>query len=99
MGFDTDIATAMGIVSDALGSDATVSRSGAAAVSVKVRMDYNVETMGDFGQVAGTVTMATFVKADWAPAKGDQITIGGRSLIVERIASDDGVEVKAVLNG
>lgn len=99
MSFDTAIAAADASMFAALGQSASIVRGTDPAQTVTVVIEHDQEATGTHGQRVGLATHIHFRKTDWAPQKGDQVTIGASSWRVQRIESDDGYVVKAVLNG
>lgn len=84
---------------DALGVDAFVQRGTAAAVPVRVVVEDGVARVGEYGQVVGRNTLVNFLRAQWAPVRGDLLTIDGATRKVESIDTDDGIVVRVVLHG
>ncbi|HEX7113201.1 MAG TPA: hypothetical protein VF216_12215 [Mizugakiibacter sp.] len=83
----------------ALGVDATVQRGAAAPAAVRVIVRDGVARIGEYGQVLGRARHVSFNRAQWQPARGDVVVIGGDTRTVEAIESDDGYAVEAVLHG
>ena len=77
----------------------TVTRGAAAPVATRCIVEDGVERIGQHGQVIGRVTRLDFIKTEWSPARGDQVSIDGTIRAIEAIDSDDGLVVKAVLHG
>lgn len=78
----------------------TVQR-GVAALPVVARciVDDGTAQVGEYGQVIGRVTRASFIKSEWSPQRGDVITLDSIGRKIESIDEDDGFVVKAVLHG
>jgi hypothetical protein len=83
----------------AFGQSATVVRGTAAPVAVTVVIDRGVAKLGEFGQVIGRVTHASFRLAEWQPRVGDVLAFGSESHSIVAIDADDGFVVQAVLHG
>lgn len=88
---------ALALIQDA-GEPAVVTRGGT-PIDVRVIVEDGVEQMGEFNQVVGRRRVVTFRKAQFAPRRGDQVTVRNETGTVESIDSDDGYLVGAVLNG
>lgn len=85
------------------GVDATVQRGADAPVPVRVIVDYAVRTMGELGQMVGEQDQASFMVAQWRPAKGDVLVwanrFGPATKRVTSLITDDGLEAVVVIRG
>lgn len=105
MSFDHSDVAAMHIdLFDEFGCDGKVSRAGAEPVPVRIIIDRTASRIGDYGQVVGRMTTATFMRAQWSPAQDDVLEwedqLGAHKLQVENPANeDDGFAVTVVLHG
>lgn len=61
-----------------------------------VVLEHGVAVTGEYGQVTGFRSFATFPKAD-APRVGDALTVDGKGHIVDGIDADDGYTTNCVL--
>ncbi len=84
---------------DVFGRDGTVQRGAAAAVPVRVVIDRGVERYGTNGEVVATVTVVSFMVAQWVPTQGDLVVVDAWSKKVDVLDSDDGYVAKAVMYG
>lgn len=84
---------------DALGVDAFVQRGTDDPAPVRVVVEDGVARVGEYGQVIGRTTHASFLRAQWVPVRGDLLTIAGAIRKVESIDTDDGIVVRVVLHG
>ncbi|HDS1834380.1 TPA: hypothetical protein QEM98_000465 [Stenotrophomonas maltophilia] len=84
---------------EVFGQDGTVQRGGDAAVPVRVVIDRGVERYGTNGEVVATVTVVSFMVAQWMPSAGDVVAVGAWSKKVDVLDSDDGYVAKAVMYG
>lgn len=104
MSFDDDFAAdALPALYAQFGTDATVSRGGAAPVAVRVIIDRGQESVGEHGRVYGVMDVAAFQCLQWTPEPGDVLTwsdrFGTHTKTVESVPLDDGLEARAVLHG
>lgn len=83
----------------ALGVSITMQRGTAAAVTVTAIVEDGVAQIGHQGQVIGRMTKVQFLRSQWAPARGDLVTIDGLTRKIEAIDTDDGMVVEVVLHG
>jgi hypothetical protein len=72
----------------------TVTRGAADPVTTRCIVDDGVAVLGEYNQVIGRARRVSFIKTEWAPARGDVITLGDGIVKVERIESDDGQVVE-----
>lgn len=84
---------------EVFGQDGTVQRGSDAAVPVRVVIDRGVERYGTNGEVVATVTVVSFMVAQWIPSAGDVVAVGAWSKKVDVLDSDDGYVAKAVMYG
>lgn len=84
---------------DVFGDAGTVQRGADPAVAVRVVLTRGAARFGEYGQMAGRVTTADFLAAEWQPQSGDVLTAGALVRKVESIESDDGHVVRVVLYG
>lgn len=77
----------------------TVQRGADPAVASRCVIEKGVERVGQYGQVIGSVTHASFIKTEWDPQPRDVVTIDGNARKIEAIDVDDGLVVKVVLHG
>ncbi len=82
-----------------LGEQGTVVRGVGDPVSLTLYVDDGVQDVGQYGRVVGNKRVIAMMKADWAPARGDLITVRGRTSKVEEILTDDGIVVTVVMHG
>lgn len=75
-----------------LGEEAVL-RDGEPAIVVVTE---NVELLGDYGQVAQTVTTATFPVSQ-TPHPGDALTVAGQAWQIDRILRGDAHTVECIL--
>lgn len=99
MSLDTAMPAANASMFAALGVDASVVRGVAAAVTVRVVPIDSEETIGHHHQVTGNDRHLLFIKADWDPAPGDQVTIGAKVQTVGRKLKDDGYVAEVAIRG
>lgn len=78
---------------------ATVQRGAAAPVAVDVVLDEGQVVVGEFGQAAGQVCIASFLVSQFRPRQGDVLTVGVQARTVDSIRKDDGFIAEAVLHG
>lgn len=97
--FDDAMAAADLDLFDAFGQDATVQRGAAAAVDVRVVLEDGVQVLGDYGQVVGTVTQASFINDQWEPQQGDVLALASGTRKVDKIVENDGLVTTVVLHG
>jgi hypothetical protein len=57
---------------------------------VRVYVDRNVQTIGEFNQIAANRTEVSYVRADVAPVKGARLVVDGETFINVEVVSDDG---------
>lgn len=84
---------------DQFGQDGTIQRGAAAPVPVRVVIDQGVKRYGTNGEVVATVTVVSFMVAQWIPSAGDVVSVGAWSKKVDVLDSDDGYVAKAVMHG
>ncbi len=84
---------------EVFGQDGTVQRGGDAPVPVRVVVDRGVERYGTNGEVVATVTVVSFMVAQWVPSAGDVVAVGVWSKKVDVLDSDDGYVATAVMYG
>lgn len=82
-----------------LGEQGTVVRGVAAPVVLMLYVDDAVQDLGQHGRVVGSKRVVAMMKEDWQPARGDVITVRGRTSKVEEILTDDGLVVTVVMHG
>lgn len=99
MSLDSRFAGMDDVLFDEFGIDATVQRGADPAVPVRVIIDEGVQRVGEYGQIVGQVTVASFKVPQWRPKQGDVLTIDGVPRPVQTIDSDDGYVARAVLHG
>ncbi len=87
------------VLFDTFGEAVAVQRGTDAAVAVRVVLERGVERLGDYGQVAGRVTTASFLNSEWIPKPGDVLQLASGDRKVEAIDRDDGKVTVAVLYG
>lgn len=86
------------------GVDAMVRRGTDDPQPVRIVVDRNAKRLGDYGQVVGRMTTASFLVAQWQPQQGDIVSwsdrLGAHAKPVESPShEDDGFVVVAVLHG
>lgn len=84
---------------DEFGIDASVQRGTDPAVPVRVVIDEGVERVGEYGQIVGQVTIASFKVPQWRPQQGDVLTVDGVARPVQTLDSDDGYVARVMLHG
>lgn len=99
MSLDPRFAAMDDVLFDEFGVDGTVQRGAAAPVAVRLIIDEGVVRLGEYGQVIGQVTVASFKVPQWRPLPGDVVTVDGLARKVDDLDSDDGYVAKAVLHG
>jgi hypothetical protein len=82
-----------------LGEQGTVVRGVASPVVLMLYVDDAVQDLGQHGRVVSNKRVVMMMKEDWAPARGDVITVRGRTSKVEEILTDDGLVVTVVVHG
>ncbi len=82
-----------------LGEQGTVVRGVEGPVALMLFVDDAVQDLGQHGRVVSSKRVVMMTKQDWQPARGDVITVRGRTSKVEEILSDDGLVVTVVLHG
>lgn len=78
---------------------ATYVRGTAAAVTTRVIVDDGSQTVGNRGEIQSNKRVITSIKSEYAPQRGDEITVRGVLRKVDAILVDDGYVVQAVLHG
>jgi hypothetical protein len=81
------------------GEDGTVRRDFDDAQPVRVVIERNVAVLGEFGQLLGRVTKASFMRSQWQPREGDVLALSTGPRKIQSIESDDGYVAKVVLHG
>lgn len=84
---------------DVFGQDGTVTREDVIDFPVRVVIDRGVERYGTNGEVVASLTVVSFMTAQWIPSAGDVVTVGAWSKKVDVLDSDDGYVAKAVMYG
>lgn len=97
--FDDAMADADLDLFEVFGEDGTVQRGATDPVDVRVVKEDGVQVLGDYGQVVGVVTQASFINAQWAPVQGDVLVLASGTRKVDRIVENDGLVTVVVLHG
>jgi hypothetical protein len=82
-----------------LGEQGTVVRGATGPVTLMLFVDDAVQDVGQYGRVIGNKRVLSMMRDDWQPARGDVITVRGRTSKVDEILSDDGIAVTVVMHG
>jgi len=82
-----------------LGEQGTVVRGADGPVTLMLFVDDAVQDVGQYGRVIGNKRVLSMMRDDWQPARGDVITVRGRTSKVDEILSDDGIAVTVVMHG
>lgn len=82
-----------------LGEQGTVVRGVADPVAIMLFVDDAVQDVGQYGRVVGNKRVLAMMRDDWQPARGDVITVRGRTSKVDEILADDGIAVTVVMHG
>lgn len=77
----------------------TIKRGTDDAAPGRCIVEDGIEQVGEYGRVVGRATRVSFIKGEWDPQRGDQITIDDVMRPVESIDSDDGLVVQVILHG
>ena len=84
---------------DEFAEPATYVRGSAGALDIRLIVDDGAQTVGSRGEVLSNKRMVSAIKAEYAPERGDEITVRGQTRKVGAILVDDGYVVQAVLHG
>lgn len=94
-----DFAAASRALLATLGEQGTVVRGASAPVTLMLYVDDAVQDVGQYGRVVGNKRVLGMLRDDWQPARGDVITVRGRTAKVDEILTDDGIVVTVVMHG
>lgn len=78
---------------------ATIVRGVEPAVLLTLFVADDVQDVGQYGRVVSNKRIVQAMNIDWLFARGDVITVRGRSARVEDILNNDGIVNTAVLHG
>jgi hypothetical protein len=77
----------------------TIIRDGAGPVPTRCIVEDGAEQLGEYGQVIGRVTKASFIKIEWTPKRGDVVAFeDGCQKTCETLVDDDGLVAEWILN-
>lgn len=104
MSFDDDVFAPMHeALFDTFGVDATVVRGADAPAPVRIIVNRDQDTLGDYGKVVARVTVLEMQVSEWGPEQGDEFTwtdrLGTHTRKVDVPLENDGFVAKAVLHG
>lgn len=77
----------------------TVVRGGVASAPFTMFVDDAVQDVGQYGRVIGNKRVIAALNSDWVFARGDLVTVRGRSGKVEEILANDGIVNTVVMHG
>jgi hypothetical protein len=83
----------------AMGEQGTVTRGAGGPVVVQLYVDDAVQDVGQYGRVVGSKRVVSALNTDWLLARGDIVTVRGRTAKVDEILTDDGIVNTVVLHG
>lgn len=78
---------------------ARVVRGGSDPLLLQLFVDDAVQDVGQYGRVIGNKRVVSAMNADWLFARGDIVTVRGRSAKVDEILTNDSIVNTAVLHG
>jgi len=78
---------------------ATITRGGIVSPPLTLIVDDAVQDIGQYGRVIGNKRVVAAMNIDWLFARGDIVTVRGRSSKVDEILADDGIVNTVVLHG
>lgn len=77
----------------------TIVRGEAEPVTLTLFVDDAVQDVGQYGRVIGNKRVVSAMNADWLLARGDVVTVRGRTAKVDEILANDSIVNTAVLHG
>lgn len=77
-----------------LGESGMFTPTGGVAMSARIILDPETRVQGDLGQVLDPRPSATLAKAVVGEIRQGQVAVAGRTYILDRLISDDGVLVQ-----
>jgi len=84
---------------DEFADSCTITRAGAGPIPARCIDGKSLAQLGEYGHVVGHVDSLSFLKAEWAPKRGDVVVLeNGCEKTVESIESDDGLIVECIVN-
>lgn len=88
---------------ETFGVDATAKRGIADAVPVRIIVDYDGRTYGEYGQVVGRATLVDVQLSEWAPKQGDVLAwtdhLGSHTRTVAAPVKQDAYVAQVVVRG
>lgn len=77
----------------------TVTRGGVVSEPFTMFVDDAVQDVGQYGRVIGNKRVIAAMNADWLFARGDMVSVRGRSNKVDEILANDGIVNTVVMLG
>lgn len=101
MGMLTDFTAATREVLSVLGDEVqgTIARGDVVSEPLTLFVDDALQDVGRFGRVVGNKRVVSAMNGDWLFARGDVVTVRGRTSKVEEILANDGIVNTVVLHG
>jgi hypothetical protein len=87
------------ILFETLGVVARIERDGGHTVRSLIMVRDGVERLGEFQQTIGRARHVVVRNREWLFRRGDEITLDGRTQLVEALVRDDGLVNEAILHG
>lgn len=77
----------------------TITRGAVVSPPLTLFVDDAVQDVGQYGRIIGNKRVVAALNGDWLFARGDVVTVRGRTAKVEEILANDGIVNTVVLHG